>query len=83
MVKPAMAFGDVIHDLKDKVHVPIAAYNVSGEYSMVKAAAQMGFIDETAMMCEIAVSTYRAGADIYLTYFAKELAQCMKEGRIG
>lgn len=83
MVKPAMAFGDVIHELKETVDVPIAAYNVSGEYSMVKAAAQLGYIDETAMMCEIATSTFRAGADIYLTYFAKELAQCMEEGRIG
>lgn len=83
MVKPAMAFGDVIHDLKARVNVPIAAYNVSGEYCMVKTAAQMGYIDETAMMCEIAVSTFRAGADIYLTYFAKELAKCMDEGRIG
>ncbi|WP_434309099.1 porphobilinogen synthase [Hominifimenecus sp. rT4P-3] len=83
MVKPAMAFGDVIHDLKERVNVPIAAYNVSGEYCMVKTAAQMGYIDETAMMCEIAVSTFRAGADIYLTYFAKELAKCMDEGRIG
>ncbi len=83
MVKPAMAFGDVIHELKETVDVPIAAYNVSGEYSMVKAAAQLGYIDETAMMCEIATSTFRAGADIYLTYFAKELAQCMDEGRIG
>ena len=83
MVKPAMAFGDVIHELKETVDVPIAAYNVSGEYSMVKAAAQLGYIDETAMMCEIAASAFRAGADIYLTYFAKELARCMDEGRIG
>ena len=73
----------MIHELKETVDVPSAAYNVSGEYIMVKAVAQLGYIDETAMMCEIATSTFRAGADIYLTYFAKELAQCMDEGRIG
>ncbi|MDD6212946.1 MAG: porphobilinogen synthase [Clostridiales bacterium] len=83
MVKPAMAFGDVIHELKQTLQVPIAAYNVSGEYCMVKAAARSGFVDETAIMCEIAASTFRAGADIYLTYFAQELAKCMDEGRIG
>lgn len=83
MVKPAMAFGDVIHELKETLNVPIAAYNVSGEYCMVKAAAKCGFVDETAILCEIATSAFRAGADIYLTYFAKELAQCMDKGYIG
>ena len=83
MVKPAMAFGDVIHELKEKTNVPIAAYNVSGEYAMVKAAAKLGWVDEDAILCEIATSAYRAGADIYLTYFAKELAKFMDEGRIG
>ncbi|MCD8052697.1 MAG: porphobilinogen synthase [Lachnospiraceae bacterium] len=83
MVKPAMAFGDVIRELKETTHVPIAAYNVSGEYAMVKAAAGQGFVDETAILCEIAVSAFRAGADIYLTYFAEELARCMDKGYIG
>ena len=83
MVKPAMAFGDVIARVKDVVHVPVAAYSVSGEYSMVKCAAQAGCVDEVNLICEIAASCYRAGADIYLTYFAKELAGFMDEGRIG
>lgn len=83
MVKPAMAYGDVIHELKGMLNVPIAAYNVSGEYCMVKAAAASGFVDEEAMICEMATSTFRAGADIYLTYFAEELARFMDEGRIG
>ena len=83
MVKPALAFGDVIARVKDVVHVPVAAYSVSGEYSMVKYAAQAGCVDEANLICEIAASCYRAGADIYLTYFAKELAGFMDEGRIG
>ena len=62
---------------------PVAAYSVSGEYAMVKAGAKLGYIDEEKIICEMAVSTYRAGADIYLTYFAKELAGFMDEGRIG
>ena len=56
---------------------------MSGEYAMVKAAARMGWIDEERIICEMAVGTYRAGAQIYLTYFAKELARFMDEGRIG
>lgn len=83
MVKPALAFGDVIARVKDVVHVPVAAYSVSGEYSMVKYAAQAGCVDEANLICEIAASCYRAGADIYLTYFARELAGFMDEGRIG
>ena len=83
MVKPAMAYGDLIREIKDATDLPLAAYSVSGEYSMVKAAAQAGWIDEEKIMCEMAVSAYRAGADIYITYFAKELAECMKRGMIG
>lgn len=83
MVKPAMAYGDVITKVKELVDVPVAAYSVSGEYSMVKAAAANGWVDETNIMCEMAVSTFRSGADIYLTYFAKEIAKCIREGRIG
>lgn len=83
MVKPAMIYGDLIREIKDQTCVPVAAYSVSGEYAMIKAAGRAGFIDETAVMCETAVAAYRAGADIYLTYFAKELAACMDEGRIG
>ena len=66
-----------------EVNLPVAAYSVSGEYSMVKAAGKLGYIDEEKIICEMAVSTYRAGADIYLTYFAEELAGFMDEGRIG
>lgn len=83
MVKPALSYLDVLSDVKIETCVPVAAYSVSGEYAMVKAAAQAGFVDEDSMICEMAVSTYRAGADIYLTYFAKELAGFMQEGRIG
>ena len=83
MVKPAMAFGDVITKVKDSVLVPVAAYSVSGEYAMVKAAAAAGFIDEERIVCELAASAFRAGADIYLTYYAKELAGFISEGRIG
>lgn len=83
MVKPAMAFGDVIARVRDAVQLPVAAYSVSGEYAMVKCAAQAGCIDEANIICEMAASCYRAGADIYLTYFARELAGYMDEGRIG
>lgn len=83
MVKPAMAYGDVIAAVKAATNVPLAAYSVSGEYSMVKTCAGQGFVDETAIVCEIAASAFRAGADIYLTYFAPELARAIDEGRIG
>lgn len=83
MVKPAMAYGDLIREVKDRTDIPIASYSVSGEYAMVKAAAKAGFIDEASILCEMAVSAYRAGTDIYITYFAEELAGYMKEGRIG
>lgn len=83
MVKPALSYLDIISEVSKEVNLPIAAYSVSGEYAMVKAAAKMGFIEEEKIICEMAVSTYRAGAEIYLTYFAKELAQFMDQGRIG
>lgn len=83
MVKPAMAYGDLFREVKDMTDLPVAAYSVSGEYSMVKTTAAAGFIDETSIMCEMAVAAYRAGTDIYITYFAEELAKCMDEGRIG
>ena len=83
MVKPAMSYLDMVSEVSKAVNVPVAAYSVSGEYAMVKAAAKMGWIDEERIMCEMAVSAYRAGALIYLTYYAKELAKCMDEGRIG
>ena len=83
MVKPAMSYLDMVSEVSKAVNVPVAGYSVSGEYAMVKAAAKMGWIDEERIMCEMAVSAYRAGAQIYLTYYAKELAKCMDEGRIG
>ena len=75
MVKPALAYLDIIAKVKEATDLPVAAYNVSGEYSMIKAAAQMGWIDEKQVMLETLLSMKRAGADIILTYFAKEVAQ--------
>lgn len=83
MVKPAMAYGDLIREVKNATNLPIASYSVSGEYSMVKCAAAAGCIDEERIMCEMAAGAYRAGTDIYITYFAKELAGCMDRGVIG
>jgi porphobilinogen synthase len=74
MVKPALAYLDVIRLLKDNSALPIAAYNVSGEYSMIKAAAQKGWLDGDRVMKETLLSIKRAGADVILTYFAKEFA---------
>ena len=75
MVKPALSYMDIISDVKDTFDVPVAAYNVSGEYSMVKAAAKLGWIDETRVMMEILTSLKRAGADMILTYHAMEAAR--------
>lgn len=83
MVKPALSYLDIISEVSKEINLPIAAYSVSGEYSMVKAGAQLGYIEEEKIICEMAVSAYRAGVEIYLTYFAKELAKFMDEGRIG
>jgi porphobilinogen synthase len=74
MVKPALAYLDIIKALKDNFDIPIAAYNVSGEYAMVKAAAQNGWLDGTRTMVESLTSIKRAGAKVILTYFAKEYA---------
>lgn len=83
MVKPALAYLDVVKEIADLVEVPVAAYGVSGEYAMVKAGAKAGFIDEEKIICEMATGTYRAGASVYLTYFAEEIAACMDKGLIG
>lgn len=77
MVKPAMTYLDIISDVRDSFEVPVAAYNVSGEYSLVKAAAKLGWIDEQRMMIEILTSIKRAGADLILTYFAKDAARAL------
>lgn len=78
MVKPALAYLDIISDLKQKSSLPIAAYNVSGEYSMIKAAALKGWLDGDRLMKECLLSIKRAGADIILTYFAKEFAKASR-----
>lgn len=77
MVKPALAYLDIISDVRNTFNLPVAAYNVSGEYSLVKAAAQLGWIDEERAMMEILTSIRRAGADLVLTYFAKEAAKIL------
>ncbi|MDD7077373.1 MAG: porphobilinogen synthase [Lachnospiraceae bacterium] len=83
MVKPAMSYLDMVAKIKEAVQVPVASYSVSGEYAMIKAGAKLGYIDEEKIICETAASAFRAGCDIYLTYFAKEIAQYMQEGKIG
>jgi porphobilinogen synthase len=77
MVKPALAYLDIIRAARDTFDVPIAAYNVSGEYSMVRAAARNGWVDEDRMILEILTAIRRAGADIILTYFARDLARLL------
>lgn len=83
MVKPAMSYLDMVREVKDRIKLPVAAYSVSGEYAMVKAGAKLNYIEEDRIICEMAASAYRAGCDIYLTYFAKEIAGFIEEGRIG
>ncbi len=77
MVKPAMLFLDIVRTIREAVTVPLAAYQVSGEYSMIKAAAQLGWIDEERVMMESLLSIKRAGADMILTYFAKDAARLL------
>ena len=78
MVKPALSYLDVIRRTKDNFNVPIAAYNVSGEYSMIKAAAERGWIDGERIMMEVLTSIKRAGAEVIITYFAKEAAAILR-----
>jgi len=80
MVKPALAYLDVIYRVKQKFGYPVAAYNVSGEYSMIKAAGQNGWIDESRIMMEVLFAIRRAGADMILTYFAKDAAKLLHKG---
>jgi porphobilinogen synthase len=79
MVKPALAYLDIIQAAKAEFAMPLAAYNVSGEYSMVKATAQNGWIDEKAAALEILGGIKRAGADLIITYFAKEVKKWLTE----
>jgi porphobilinogen synthase len=79
MVKPALAYGDLIHAVRQATGLPVAAYNVSGEYAMVKAAAAAGYLDERATVLEILTSLRRAGADVIITYHAKDAARWLNE----
>jgi porphobilinogen synthase len=80
MVKPALAYLDILRDARERFDLPIAAYNVSGEYAMVKAAASNGWIDERRIVLETLTSIVRAGADFVLTYHAADAARWLKEG---
>lgn len=81
MVKPGLAYLDILSNIKEKVQVPMAVYNVSGEYSMVKAASKMGYIDQVGVVKETMYSFKRAGAKIIITYWAKEIAKWIEEAR--
>jgi len=83
MVKPAMAYGDIIAAVREVSNLPLAAYSVSGEYAMIKSAARAGLIDEYGVMCESAVASFRAGADMLITYYANEIAGAIQKGDIG
>lgn len=83
IVKPGMAYLDVLKTIKEKFYKPVALYSVSGEYSMIEAAARAGYINREAVICESAVCMYRAGADLLITYHANELARFIREGKIG
>jgi len=78
MVKPALPYLDIIRAVRERFDVPVGAYNVSGEYAMVKAAAQKGWIEEKRVVLEILTGIQRAGADIILTYHAKDVARWLK-----
>ncbi|HMR83311.1 MAG TPA: porphobilinogen synthase [Niabella sp.] len=80
MVKPAMAYLDIIREVKNAVTVPVSAYHVSGEYAMIKAAAERGWLDEPKAVIESLTSIKRAGADLIATYFAKDAAKLLQEG---
>ena len=80
MVKPALAYLDILREARNRYDLPLAAYNVSGEYSMVKAAAQLGWIDEKRIVLENLTAIARAGADIIITYHALDAARWIREG---
>lgn len=83
MVKPALSYLDIIRRAGERVDLPLAAYSVSGEYAMIEAAAQMNLIDRDRIIGEVAVSIFRAGADILITYHAKDIARLIDQGVIG
>jgi len=79
MVKPGLPYLDIVREVKNAVHIPVSVYNISGEYAMIKAAAKMGWIDESKAILETLTSIKRAGADLIATYFAKDAARLLKE----
>jgi porphobilinogen synthase len=81
MVKPALPYLDIISRVKAEFGLPVAAYSVSGEYAMIRAAGQLGWVDEERVMVEALTGIRRAGADIIITYFAKDLARLIEQGR--
>ena len=83
MVKPALSYLDIIRSVSERISLPVAAYSVSGEYSMIKAGAALGYINEDDIVCETAVSIFRSGADILMSYYAMQIAGFIREGRIG
>ena len=83
MVKPALSYLDVIRTCADRFDLPMCAYSVSGEYAMIKAAASAGLVDEQRILCETALSIFRAGADMLITYYAREIADAIRRGDIG
>lgn len=83
MVKPALSYLDIIREVADRINLPVAAYSVSGEYAMIKAGAKLGVIDEEKLIAETAASIFRAGSSILLSYYAKEIAAMIRDGRIG
>ena len=83
MVKPALSYLDVIRECADAFDLPLCAYSVSGEYAMIKAAAAAGLVDEQRIMCETALSVFRAGANMLITYYAQEIANAIRMGEIG
>ena len=83
MVKPAMSYLDIIWQASQRTNLPLAAYSVSGEYAMIESAAKADLIDRDRIIGEVAVSIFRAGADILITYHAKDIARLIDEGKIG
>lgn len=83
MVKPALSYLDIIREVADCINLPVAAYSVSGEYAMIKSGAKLGVIDEEKLIAETAASIFRAGSSILLSYYAKEIAAMIRDGRIG
>jgi porphobilinogen synthase len=82
MVKPALAYLDIIAQVRQRFYVPVAAFNVSGEFAMIKAAAEKGWLDEEACVMEVLTAIKRAGADLIVTYHAKEVARWLKSGTL-